>query len=63
MELGRDFGNKIEINKGVTADSLVIGNPGERIFEGTSVEAFADPASSPAKPAAPTAEKVAEAHK
>ena len=39
VSIGRDFGATVEIIDGVTADDLVVTNPGERLTEGAPVRA------------------------
>ena len=41
VTVGRDLGMQVEVLTGLTGDELVIGNPGERIREGTTVQVVA----------------------
>ncbi len=62
VQLGRDFGNTVEIVEGLKGDEQVIANPGERIAEGVRVKSNSGALSRPAAPA-PGVQKVAEAAK
>jgi len=53
IELGRDYGDRIEVNSGLQAGQLVVVNPGDTVREGVKVNPV--PLNEkPAKPAAPS---------
>lgn len=56
--VGRDLGDQLEITSGISADDLVVANPGERLTEGVDVKMSAPP-----PPAAPASQPSAAAGK
>jgi hypothetical protein len=50
LEVGRDFGNEIEVTSGLDKDDQVVTNPGLRLGEGVEVT-IAQAAAPPAAPA------------
>jgi multidrug efflux pump subunit AcrA (membrane-fusion protein) len=49
IELGRDFGNYVEVISGVTASDRIIVNPPDGITDGMSVQVAAPAETTPAK--------------
>jgi hypothetical protein len=52
--VGRDFGTELEVTSGLSAESRVITNPGERLVDGSAVR-VSKPAAPPRTAAQPAA--------